>query len=82
MMRNVERMTNAHPELPLILKIGAYRRHLMISSFGKEQNPYKDQGATIIKALHIYKEEINPQAFQNMDFDAFLNDPLGKGRSK
>ena len=51
MMHNIEQMATAHTELPLTLKIGAYRRNLMLSSFSKELNPYKDQGAAIIKAL-------------------------------
>ena len=82
MMHNIEQMATAHTELPLTLKIGAYRRNLMLSSFSKELNPYKDQGAAIIKALQIYKEEINPQAFKKMDFNAFLEDPIGSGHAK
>lgn len=80
MMRDIEAMASACPELPLTLKIGAYRRNLMISGLGLDQGQNEDQGAAIIKALHIYKEEINPEAFSNLDFNAFLNDPMGKGK--
>ena len=40
LMKNIEQMSSAYPELPLILKIGAYRRYLMMSSFGKDINQY------------------------------------------
>ena len=81
-MRNIEQMSSAYPELPLILKIGAYRRHLMMSSFGKDENHHQQQGLGIIKALHLYKKEIDPNAFKNMDFNKFISDPMGKSRVK
>ena len=38
LMKNIEQMASQYPELPLILKIGAYRRHLMMSTLNKEQS--------------------------------------------
>ena len=48
------------PLLPLILKLGAYRRNLMLSGLDKTQNEQKERGKSILYAMKMFKTEIEP----------------------
>jgi len=45
LMNNISKLTNENQEdLPLSLKLGAYRRNLMLSGLDKEDGQWKDRG--------------------------------------
>ena len=60
MMDNIEKLSSESKELPLILKLGAYRRNLMLSGLDKTQNEQKERGKSILYAMKMFKTEIEP----------------------
>ena len=52
----------------------------MLSGINKEENALKERGKSILYALKIYKAEIEPELFENLDFKEFVLDPLGKNK--
>jgi len=68
MIDNIEQMSVNYRELPLPLKLGAYRRNLMLSGIDSQPNLLKDKGKSILLALKMYKDEIDPEAFTNVNF--------------
>lgn len=78
MISSIEKLAKDNESLPLSLKLGAYRRNLLLSGLDKESNgELKEKGRSILFALQKYKDEIDPKAFKNLDFDKFVQDPLG-----
>lgn len=55
MMINIEKLSSESSDLPLILKLGAYRRNLMLSGLDKAQNEYKERGKSILYAMKLFK---------------------------
>jgi len=41
MIGNIEKLSTNHAELPLSLKLGAYRRNLLLSGLAKEESELK-----------------------------------------
>jgi hypothetical protein len=80
MMANIEKLSQGQQELPLPLKLGAYRRNLMLSGIDKTESALKDRGKSILYALKIFKGELDPTLFENLDFKEFVLDPLGKNK--
>ena len=80
MLNNIEELSKNHTELPLLLKLGAYRRNMLLSSLDRssQNEEYKDKGRSILGALKLYTEEIDPKAFSDVTFEQFCIDPLGK----
>lgn len=64
MISSIEQLSKDNDTLPLSLKLGAYRRNLLLSGLDKESNgELKEKGRSILFALQKYKDEINPKAF-------------------
>lgn len=61
-------MNKNFTELPLSLKLGAYRRNLLLSGLDKKDSDIKLKGQAITKAMKLYKDEIDPDAFKRIDF--------------
>jgi hypothetical protein len=74
-------MNESNEHLPLILKLAAYRRTLIMKGISKDKNTnpeYKLKGDTILKALHLYKDKIQPKSIsKGLNFMNFIKDPLG-----
>lgn len=79
-MVNIEELSKDKEGLPLMLKLGAYRRNLMLSGLDKEDSELKDRGKQILYAMQIYKNEIEPEIFKDLDFKEYMMDPLGKNK--
>ena len=78
MITSIEKLAKDNDTLPLSLKLGAYRRNLLLSGLDKESSgELKEKGRSILFALQKYKDEIDPKAFKNLDFEKFVQDPLG-----
>lgn len=77
MMANIEKLSKNQEDLPLPLKLAAYRRSLMLSGIDKEESDLKERGKSILYALKIYKNELDPALFEGLDFKEFVLDPLG-----
>ena len=80
MLNNIEELSKNHPELPLLLKLGAYRRNMLLGSLDRNNldEEHKDKGRSILGAMKLYTEEIDPKAFSDVTFEQFCIDPLGK----
>jgi hypothetical protein len=57
MLQNIEELSKNHSDLPLVLKLAAYRRNLMINGLDKNESELKEKGKSILYALQIYKNE-------------------------
>jgi hypothetical protein len=80
MIKDIETLNDRYDSLPLILKLSAYKRSFLMKGLSKDKraNPeLKLKGENILKALHMYKDKINPTAFEGTDFKDFVNDPMG-----
>ena len=78
MINDIEDLNEKYEHLPLILKLGAYRRSFLMKGISKgPNNDNKRKGENILKALNLYKDKINPGAFAETDFEEFINDPIG-----
>jgi len=52
LMSNIEKLTkDDNQDLPLMLKLGAYRRNLMLSGLDKEDGEWKKRGKQILYAM-------------------------------
>ena len=80
MMENIESLSENGGDLPLPLKLGAYRRNLMLSGLDKTDSEQKDRGKQILYALKIYKENFKPELFKDLDFKKYVLDPLGRNK--
>ena len=80
MMANIESLSENGEGLPLPLKLGAYRRNLMLSGLDKSDSVQKDRGKQILYALKIYKENFKPELFKDLDFKKYVLDPLGRNK--
>ena len=67
--------------MPLALKLGAYRRSLMLAGLDKSESDLKKKGISILYALKILKEDIKPELFQDLDFKAYYLDHLGQNKN-
>ena len=52
----------------------------MLSGLDKEDSELKDRGKQILYAMQIYKNEIEPEIFKDLDFKEYMMDPLGKNK--
>lgn len=77
MMNNIEKLSKDQEDLPLPLKLAAYRRSLMLSGIDKTESDLKERGKSILYAMKIYKSELDPALFEGLDFKEFVMDPLG-----
>jgi hypothetical protein len=80
MMTNMESLAKDGGELPLPLKLGAYRRKLLLCGLDKSDSEQKERGKQILIALKIFKENIKPELFEDYDFSKYVLDPLGKNK--
>lgn len=80
MMANIESLSENGEDLPLPMKLGAYRRNLMLSGLDKNDSVQKDRGKQILYALKIYKENFKPELFKDLDFKKYVMDPLGRNK--
>ena len=44
MMDNLEKLSSEYPEMPLALKLGEYRRNLMLNGIDKLPSTHKERG--------------------------------------
>mmetsp|Transcript_39015 Transcript_39015/g.59379 ORF Transcript_39015/g.59379 Transcript_39015/m.59379 type:complete len:109 (-) Transcript_39015:655-981(-) len=77
MLDNIELLTKNQEELPLPLKLGQYKRKLMLSGLDRKNNEMKERGRSILNALNMYKSDIEP-SLKHVDFNEFVDDPLGR----
>ena len=70
MLSEIEEMSKHHTELPLLLKLGAYRRKMLLSSLDRnnQNEELKEKGQSILGAMKLYHEEIDPKAFSEVSF--------------
>ena len=81
MLYNIEELSKGHMnELPLNLKLGTYRRNLLLSGLDKEDSELKERGKNILYALKRYRSTIDPTQFENIDFAKFVLDPFNKSK--
>jgi len=50
-MSNIALLTKDNQDLPLMLKLGSYRRNLMLSGLDKEDGEWKERGKQILYAM-------------------------------
>lgn len=55
---------------------------MLLSGLDKNQSELKERGKSILYALKIYKNEIEPELFEDLNFKQFVLDPLGKEKKK
>ena len=55
MLQNIDELTKDQKDLPLALKLGAYRRSLMLAGLDKSESELKKKGKSILYALQILK---------------------------
>ena len=60
LLQTIYTLSKGKEELPMILKLGSYRRSLMLCGLDKQDSELKDKGKSILYAMKIYKEEIQP----------------------
>lgn len=82
MLNNIDDLTNNQPELPLALKLGAYRRNLMLAGLDKQESELKEKGKSILYALQTFKNDVKPELFASLDFQEYCLDPLGKNKKQ
>lgn len=80
MIANIEKLSENQSELPLILKLGAYRRNLMLSGLDRNKSETKERGQSILNAMMLFKSEIEPELYSTRDYDKFVDDPLGNNK--
>jgi hypothetical protein len=51
MLENIDELTKDQAELPLTLKLGAFRRNLLLAGLDKEESELKAKGKSILYAL-------------------------------
>lgn len=83
MIKNIEKLSEKHSDLPFALKLCAYRRSLLLqgidsSKYQEVKNDLKRKGESIIDALKDYQELIDPLSYRRMAFQEYSSDPLGK----
>jgi hypothetical protein len=77
-IQDIEALNQNFEHLPLILKLGAYRRNLLLAGISKNESQLKEKGESILECLKIYKDDLDPNSFKKIDFAVFLKDPLGQ----
>lgn len=55
---------------------------MLLSGLDKNESELKERGKSILYALKIYKNEIEPELFEDLKFKEFVLDPLGKEKKK
>ena len=78
MLRNIEELTKQQQSLPLFLKLGAYRRSLMLAGLDKQEGEEQAKGKSILYALQLFKQEVKPELLADLDFEQYCRDPLGR----
>jgi len=51
MIQKIEKQSELNKELPMVIKLAAYKRDLMLTGLGNEQSYSKDMGQQIIQTL-------------------------------
>ena len=51
MLENIDELTRDQADLPLTLKLGAFRRNLLLAGLDKEESDLKEKGKAILYAL-------------------------------
>lgn len=51
MLENIDELTKDQADLPLTLKLGAFRRNLLLAGLDKEESELKEKGKSILYAL-------------------------------
>ena len=51
MLRNIQELSKDHEDLPLLLKLAAYRRRLLLAGLDKEDSEHRDKGRSILDAM-------------------------------
>jgi len=51
MIQKIEKQSELNKELPMVIKLAAYKRDLMLTGLGNEQSLSKDMGQQIIQTL-------------------------------
>lgn len=51
MLRNIQELSKNHEDLPLLLKLAEYRRHLLLCGLDKEESEHRDKGRSILDAM-------------------------------
>jgi hypothetical protein len=77
-IQDIETLNDNFEDLPLILKLAAYRRNLLLASISRNDNALKERGRGILECIKLYKDSMDPEAVKKLDFDDFVNDPLGQ----
>ena len=80
MLKNIQELSKDQQDLPLAIKLSSFRRNLLLSGLDKESSEQKEKGKSILYALKLYKNEVEPQMFEDLDFAQFVQDPLGLQR--
>ena len=78
MLRNIQELSKDHEDLPLLLKLAAYRRHLLLCGLDKEESEHRDKGQSILDAMQLYKELDDPAVFRKVSFQDYAEDPFGR----
>ena len=78
MLWNIEELTKQQQGLPLFLKLGAFRRSLMLAGLDKLEGEEQAKGKSILYALQIFKQDVKPELFADLDFEQYCRDPLGR----
>ena len=80
MLNNIAQISKTHQDLPLHLKLAAYKRNLFLCGLDKENNEFKEKGKSILEAMLNYKEEKDPALFKSVSFIEYTKDPYGKNK--
>jgi hypothetical protein len=72
MLKNIQDLSKDQQDLPLAIKLSSFRRNLLLSGLDKENSEQKEKGKSILYALKLYKNEVEPQMFEDLDFAQFV----------
>ena len=53
----------------------------MLAGLDKSENDLKKKGKSILYALQMLKQDIKPELFQDLDFEAYYLDHLGQNKN-
>ena len=68
MLNNIQELSKDQQDLPLAIKLSSFRRNLLLSGLDKENSEQKEKGKSILYALKLYKNEVEPQMFEGLEF--------------
>lgn len=76
LLNSIEMLSQDQQELPLLIKLGEFRRNILLAGLDQKSGEVSIRGKSILDAMRVFKDEIEPGFLQQFNFNQFVLDPM------